>query len=89
MVMGRNLDDQTGGTPIGSKFDMGTLAANYNRDGLTNANYSFGTNDHDLLTLSNGDVLYITGAFTRMPLAPPGNSHRLRELKDAPKSGCV
>jgi hypothetical protein len=71
VVMGRNLD-QTGGTPISSKFGMGTLATNYNRDDLTKSNYSFGTNDHDLLTLSNGDVLYITGAFTRMPLAPPG-----------------
>jgi hypothetical protein len=72
VVMGRNLD-QTTGTPIVSKFEMGTLASNYDRNDLANSKYSFGTNDHDLMTLSNGDVLYITGAFSRMPFGPPGS----------------
>lgn len=71
VVMGRDLD-QTAGNPIGSKFNLGAFGDNYNRDDLTNSNYSFGTNDHDLLTLPNGDVLYITGAFSRMPTAPLG-----------------
>src|ERR1700704_5615202 len=44
---------------------MGALSANYSSD-YTKSRYLFGTNDHDLLTLSNGDVLYITGAFSRM-----------------------
>ncbi len=72
VVMGRKLDDTTNSNPISSTFDMGLLAANYDLSDLTNAKYWFGTNDHDLLTLPNGDVLYITGAFTRMPLTSPG-----------------
>lgn len=32
-------------------------------------NYEFGTSDHDLVSLSNGDVYYLTGAFSRTPLA--------------------
>ena len=68
-VWGRNLN-QNAGQPVASTWDMGALAANYNVADLPKSNYYFGTNDHDLVTLSNGDVLYITGAFTRMPLSP-------------------
>lgn len=32
--------------------------------------YSFLTNDHDLVTMPNGDILYITGAGSRRPLNP-------------------
>jgi len=32
--------------------------------------YAFGTNDHDLLVLSDGSILYVTGAFTKRPLKP-------------------
>jgi hypothetical protein len=68
VVSGRDLD-KTAGALIASKFDMGALGANFNTD-ASKSNYYFGTNDHDLVTLSNGDVLYITGAFTRMPMNP-------------------
>lgn len=30
--------------------------------------YGWGTSDHDLVSLSNGEVLYLTGAFSRAPL---------------------
>lgn len=72
VVMGRKLDDLTNSNPITSTFDMGTLASSYDLNDLPNAKYWFGTNDHDLLTLPNGDVLYITGAFTRNPLTAIG-----------------
>lgn len=37
------------------------------------ADRRFGTNDHDLVSLRNGDVLFITGAFSRTALDPePG-----------------
>lgn len=32
--------------------------------------YGWGTSDHDLVSLSNGDVLYLTGAFSRAKLDP-------------------
>ena len=34
------------------------------------ADYVFGTNDHDLLALNDGSILYVTGAFTKRPLSP-------------------
>ncbi|MDT7543516.1 MAG: hypothetical protein QOE33_3420 [Acidobacteriota bacterium] len=68
VVSGRDLD-KSGGAAIQSTFDMSGLGANFNTD-ASKSNYYFGTNDHDLVTLSNGDVLYITGAFTRMPMSP-------------------
>ncbi len=34
------------------------------------ADYRFGTNDHDLLALNDGSILYVTGAFTKRPLSP-------------------
>jgi hypothetical protein len=68
VVSGRDLD-KTSGALLQSTFDMGALGANFSTD-MTKSNYFFGTNDHDLVTLSNGDVLYITGAFTRMPMSP-------------------
>lgn len=67
VVRGRDLN-QTGGATVASTFNLGTLAANYDPTDIADSNYYFGTNDHDLVTLSNGDVLYITGAFTRSPI---------------------
>ncbi len=64
VVWGRNLDNANGPV-VGSVFEMGSLGANYSND-LIKTRYVFGTNDHDLVTLSNGDVLYITGAFSRI-----------------------
>jgi hypothetical protein len=32
--------------------------------------YQFGTNDHDLVSLPNGDVLYMSGAFSKTKVAP-------------------
>lgn len=64
VVSGRNLEDSNGPV-VNSIFDMGALSPNYSGD-FTKSRYLFGTNDHDLVTLSNGDVLYITGAFSRM-----------------------
>jgi hypothetical protein len=32
--------------------------------------FQYGTNDHDLVSLSDGTVLYLTGAFTKRPLSP-------------------
>jgi len=64
VVSGRNLEDSNGPV-VNSIFDMGALSANYSSD-PTKSRYAFGTNDHDLLTMSYGDVLYITGAFSRM-----------------------
>lgn len=58
-VVSRNLETPDG-PPIVSVFEP-----------VPNGQYYlFGTNDHDLVSLSNGDVLYITGAFSRMPLTP-------------------
>jgi hypothetical protein len=31
--------------------------------------YSYGTNDHDLIAMNDGSVLYLTGAFSKEPLA--------------------
>jgi len=40
-------------------------------DGPANpGDYGWGTSDHDLVSLANGDVLYLTGAFSRAPLNP-------------------
>ena len=66
VVSGRDLDKKEP-TLVSSIFDMGTLGKNFDGDN-TKTSYLFATNDHDLVTLSNGDVLYITGAFSRMPL---------------------
>jgi hypothetical protein len=33
-------------------------------------NYAFGTNDHDLVSLPNGDVLYMAGAFSKTAVTP-------------------
>ena len=58
LVQGRNLNDLNGAA-IQAKFD-----------GVPHPeNYSFVTNDHDLVSLANGDILYITGAASRAPLA--------------------
>jgi hypothetical protein len=57
LVSGRNLD---GGAIVRAKFTT---------QPATPANYAYGTNDHDLVVLNNGDVLYATGAFTKAPLA--------------------
>lgn len=67
VVFGRNLDNPSG-PMISSTFDTSKLAG-FNGADLTKSLYYFGTNDHDLLTLSNGDVLYLTGAFSRVSLA--------------------
>ncbi len=62
LVKGRDLDNLSGPV-IEATFDNVPNAADY----------SFVTNDHDLVTLSNGDVLYITGAASKRPLStsPP------------------
>jgi len=62
LVKGRDLDNLSG-PGIDATFDNVPNAADY----------SFVTNDHDLVTLSNGDVLYITGAASKRPIAsnPP------------------
>lgn len=59
LVVGRDLD-ALDGPLVEATFDP-VPDADY---------YAFGTNDHDLVSLSNGDLLYITGAFSRMPLPP-------------------
>jgi hypothetical protein len=58
LVQGRNLNDLNG-TVIQATFDLLPHPENY----------SFVTNDHDLVSLANGDILYITGAASRAPLA--------------------
>lgn len=70
-VWSRALDDTTG-APTAASFDLGAIKSSYNDDPKL-SKYSFLTNDHDLLTLPNGDVLYLTGAGSRMPLAAPGS----------------
>ena len=77
VVTGQDID-KPGITASTSKFDMGSIGANYDTD-FTKSKYWFGTNDHDIVTLSNGDVLYITGAFSRMPMSP---SRALIKLAD-------
>ena len=37
-------------------------------EGLNAANYSFNSNDHDLVRLQNGDVLYALGAMSKAPI---------------------
>src|SRR2546429_4719405 len=70
VVLGNNLD-QPGGPIIQSKFDLGLINGHFDKE-LTKTKYLLsGTSDHDLVTLSNGDVLYITGAFSTMPVWPP------------------
>jgi len=71
VVFGRNLDDPNGPV-IGSTFDISKLAG-FNAE-PAKSKYFFGTNDHDLLTLSNGDVLYLTGAFSRVSFLNPLNA---------------
>ena len=53
-------DDRSGGDGSPGKFDLPPNPGDY----------AYGTNDHDLVALPNGDVLYLTGAWTRRPLAP-------------------
>jgi hypothetical protein len=65
LIIGRDLDDPSVETRS-EKFDMGALPGT----GSTPDPYRFGTNDHDLVSLSNGDVLYITGAFSRRQVTP-------------------
>jgi hypothetical protein len=63
LVVGRNLDnfDATGpAADVEATFDLP----------LNPNDYAYGTNDHDLVALPDGDVLYLTGAFTRRPLTP-------------------
>src|SRR5437763_7871149 len=79
VVSGRNLD-QTSGPLVASTFDMGALGVNYNDD-YTKSSYWVGTNDHDLVTLSNGDVLYITGAWSRMSMNPKGHGPMASEFQ--------
>lgn len=60
VVAGRDLDSSENGADgvISSTFDSPPNASDY----------LFSTNDHDLVCLSNGDVLYLTGAFSKRPL---------------------
>ena len=60
LVLGRDL-----GATDPTATVQGTFDAPPNQ-----VDYAFGTNDHDLVALPNGDVLYLTGAFTRRPLTP-------------------
>jgi hypothetical protein len=59
LVLGRDIGNASD-APIEATFD----APPDSRD------YRFGTNDHDLVSLENGDVLYVTGAFSRATLYP-------------------
>jgi hypothetical protein len=59
LVMGRDLD-KPDGEPIPSTFEQ-VPHPEY---------YKFGSNDHDLVSLSNGDVLFLTSVFARGPLDP-------------------
>ena len=79
VVFGQDLN-QPGGTLTSSSFDMGALSTNFNTDG-SKSKYYFGTNDHDLVSLSNGDVLYITGAFSRMPINLLGGAGPLGQVQ--------
>lgn len=63
VVSGRDLD-KTAGSPTTSKFEMGWIKSD-----VDSGNYVLsGTADHDLVSLSNGDVLYITAAFSKTAL---------------------
>lgn len=59
LVIGRNLDDPNAPL-VEATFDLPPHPKNY----------AYKTSDHDLIALDNGDVLYLTGAFTRAPLSP-------------------
>lgn len=59
LVLSRDLSQPTV-APTDATFDPVPNAADY----------SFLTNDHDLLAFPNGDLLYITGAGSRRPLNP-------------------
>jgi hypothetical protein len=63
LVLGRNLDNFDTADPVTDVAATFDLPPNPN-------DYAYGTNDHDLLALPNGDVLYLTGAFSRRPLTP-------------------
>lgn len=65
LVTGRNLDDPHG-ADIVATFDE-PPGQHAPATGPV-PRYEFGTNDHDLIALRNGNVLYLTGAFTRMPI---------------------
>jgi len=58
LVQGRNLDDLNGAL-IPATFDRRPHPEDYRML----------TNDHDLVSLSTGDILYITGAGSKAPLA--------------------
>ncbi len=59
LVEGRDLNDPNAPV-VNATFDPPADAQNY----------TFLTNDHDLVSLSNGDVLYLTGAGSKAPLSP-------------------
>jgi hypothetical protein len=61
--------DQPSSAAAGSVFDLAGLAAW--SGSFSQSKYHFGTNDHDLIALGNGDVLYLTGAFSREAVADP------------------
>ena len=88
LVTGRDLD-HLGGPDTIAKFDdppgmtaPRSLPQAY-RDPNANPKlyprYAFVTNDHDLVTLSNGDVLYLTGAASRAYVQVPWFSVAYRD----------
>ena len=64
LVTGRDLD-KASGPDVPATFDEPPGQKS------TLPRYDFVTNDHDLLTLPNGDVLYLTGAASRAPVDAP------------------
>ncbi len=59
-IIGRNLDDPNGAN-VTASFSALPMAA---------SDVTWGTNDHDISTLPNGDVILTFSAHFKMPLAP-------------------
>lgn len=66
VVVGRDLGP--GGALAQSKFDVSGMGANFSADASKTNYFLEGTADHDLVALPNGDVLYVTLGFSRVPL---------------------
>lgn len=66
VVMGRDLGPN--GALVPSKFDVSGMGTNFSTDASKTNYFLNGTADHDLVALPNGDVLYVTLAFSRVPL---------------------
>jgi len=87
LVTGRNLDHPAGPDMLATFDAPPGLAPSRLFTGEPNdpaadhrlyPRYLFSTNDHDLVSLSNGDVLYLTGAFSRAYVKTPWFSSTFR-----------